>query len=95
MKYNCQKIKDTCDVMVCVQYIVRFSGESNSYRSFKVIMRVNNISNNCHVIQKYLISSVGKMTAVFGILVFSQYYLILLILILAWFVANVHDSWKC
>ena len=63
-------------VCFLMRYIVRFSGESNSYRSFKVIMTVNSISNNCHVIQKYLISFVGKITAVFGILVFSQYYLI-------------------
>lgn len=62
-----------CFLMHC---IVRFSGESNSYRGFKVIMTVNNIANICHVIQKYLISLVGKSTAVFGILLFSQYYLI-------------------
>lgn len=55
-----------CFLMHC---IVRFRG-------FKVIMTVNNIANICHVIQKYLISLVGKITAVFGILLFSQYYLI-------------------
>ena len=59
-----------------MHYIVRFSGESNSYHGFKVIMTANNIANICHVIQKYLISLVGKSTAVFGILLFSQYYLI-------------------